>query len=103
MHALEFALRLALVDPLIHMVDPPATLPPIGIRCAGAIWLEDYLFWTDACHLVCVEHPASVCKSLRRVLEDELLIRRFVDRIWQDVETEGDETREEAREVLHPA
>lgn len=100
MHSLEFTLRLALLDPLIHVVDPPAALPLVG---TGAIRLEDYLVWTDACRLIRVEHPAGVCKSLRGVLEEELLIRRFVDRVREDMETEGDEAREEAREVLHPA
>lgn len=103
MHSLEFALRLALVDPLIHVVDPPAALPLGGIRCAGVIRLKDYFVWSDTCRLVRVKHPTGVCKSLRCVLEEELLIRRFVDRVWEYVETEGDEAREEAREVLHPA
>lgn len=103
MHSLEFASRLAFLDPLIDMVDPPAALPLVGIRCVRAIRLKDHLFWTDPCHLVRIKHPAGVRKSLRCVLEEELLVRRFVDRVREDVETEGDEAREEAREVLHPA
>ena len=103
MHSLEFALWLTLGDPLTHVVDPPAALPLVGTRFVGAVRLEDYLVWTDARRLVRVEHPTGVCKSLRGVLEEELLIRRFVNRVRQDMKAEGDEAREEAREVLHPA
>jgi hypothetical protein len=103
MYSLEFARRLALLDPLTHVVDPPAALPLVGIRCTGAIRLEDYFVWADTCRLVRVEHPTGVCKSLRGVLEEELFIRRFVDRVREDMEAESDEAREEAREVLHPA
>lgn len=98
MHSLEFALRFTLMYPFIYVVDPPTALP-----VAGVVRLEDYLIWTDACCLVCIKHPASVCKALRGVSEDELLIRGFIGRVREDVETKGDEAREEAREVLHLA
>ena len=111
MHALESARGLASADPVIDMVDPPAALPLGGTVAVVAvvavvvvaIRLEDDLVRPDARRLVRIEHPACVRKALRGGLEDEFLVRGFVDRVREDVETEGDEAGEEAREVLHLA
>ena len=111
MHALESACGLAPADPVIDMVNPPAALPLGGTVAVVAvvavvvvaIRLEDDLVRPDARRLVRIEHPARVRKALRGGLEDEFLVRGFVDRVREDVETEGDEAGEEAREVLHLA
>ena len=108
MHALESACGLAPADPVIDMVNPPAALPLGGTVAVVAvvvvaIRLEDDLVRPDARRLVRIEHPARVRKALRGGLEDEFLVRGFVDRVREDVETEGDEAGEEAGEVLHLA
>ena len=107
MHALESARGLAPADPLLYVVDPPAALPLGGtvviVVAVVAIRLEDDLVWPDARRLVRIEHPARVRKALRGGLEGEFLVCGFVDRIREDVETEGDEAGEEAREMLHLA
>ena len=83
--------RLSLAYPLIRIVDPPAALPFAGtvVVVVVAVGLEDDLFGSDCCRLVRIEHPARVRKALRG-LRDDFVVRGFVVRVWEDVETEGD-------------
>ena len=80
------------------MVDPPAALPFAGT--VVVLRLKDDLVRPDGCRLVRIEHPVRVRKALRGGLGGEFLVRGFVVRVWEGMETEGDKPSTRGDSIL---